>query len=195
MQSPEYDWRLPPEAAQAGKPWLVEVTDRMLVHVRAFFESIGRGIERFARWLARQLGGGGPEPVGGAPPRSLHWSIYLLTAAVLGAGAWLVWRARGRSPKAEPAADEPVTAVASMPRISRRRACPKSNGSSLPEQCLRDANYRLALRALYLANLAWLGQREFLTLQAARPIGSTKRSCVAAAAHFRKRAPCSPRIS
>ncbi len=35
-------------------------------------------------------------------------------------------------------------------------------------ECLRQENYRLALRAFYLANLAWLGQRGFIAIHAGK---------------------------
>ena len=38
----------------------------------------------------------------------------------------------------------------------------------LAEECLREENFRLALRALYLANLAWLGRCELLTIDAGK---------------------------
>ena len=34
----------------------------------------------------------------------------------------------------------------------------------LAESCEREGNFRFALRALYLANLAWLGRLEFIAI-------------------------------
>src|SRR6266536_513347 len=72
VKSPEYDWRLPPKPAQDSKPWLVEIVDRMIAHLRWFSDSIGRVIDRAIRWLLKQLGGNPPEPLPGAPPSGLH---------------------------------------------------------------------------------------------------------------------------
>src|SRR5689334_13079990 len=54
VQAPEYDWRLPPKPAAAGKTWLVETVDRMLAQVRSVSESISNAIARAIRWLVRQ---------------------------------------------------------------------------------------------------------------------------------------------
>jgi len=41
---------------------------------------------------------------------------------------------------------------------------PEAGWLEMAERCLRDNNLRLALRAFYLANLAWLGRQEFLSI-------------------------------
>jgi hypothetical protein len=38
----------------------------------------------------------------------------------------------------------------------------------LAESCLAEQNYRLALRAFYLACLSWLGRRQFLSIHAGK---------------------------
>jgi hypothetical protein len=171
MQSPEYDWRLPPvpRPKPADRPWLVEVTDRMIAHARGFLARIGDAIGRFVRWLVRQLTGGMPAPAGGAPPGGLHWSVGLITAIVLCAGAWFVWRwRRARRSKPEPASAEAVQAVSLDAEDLSPARLPEEQWLDLAARSLRDGDYRLALRALYLANLAWLGQREFLTLHSGK---------------------------
>jgi hypothetical protein len=45
---------------------------------------------------------------------------------------------------------------------------PEERWLELADECLREENFRLALRALYLANLAWLGWCEFLTIDAGK---------------------------
>ena len=45
---------------------------------------------------------------------------------------------------------------------------PEAGWLELAERCLAEGNLCLALRALYLANLAWLGRQEYLTIEAAR---------------------------
>jgi hypothetical protein len=41
---------------------------------------------------------------------------------------------------------------------------PEDQWIEMAEKCLREQNHRLALRAFYLANLAWLGRREFIAI-------------------------------
>jgi len=45
---------------------------------------------------------------------------------------------------------------------------PEEKWLELAGECLREQNYRLALRALYLANLAWLGRSEWIVLDAGK---------------------------
>jgi hypothetical protein len=41
---------------------------------------------------------------------------------------------------------------------------PEEEWIALAEDCARASDYRAALRALYLANLAWLGRREWISI-------------------------------
>jgi hypothetical protein len=168
-QSPEYDWRLPPKQVQPGKSWLVETVDRMLAQFRSLGESIGDVIDRFIRWLMQQFGGKPLEPRPGAPPAGLHGSVYLLIAVTLAAAAIFIWRAlRPRPATIEPTANLGAAAVQLDAEELSPDRLPEEQWIELAEQCLREENYRLALRALYLANLAWLGRREILTLHAGK---------------------------
>jgi len=169
VQSPEYDWRLPPKPAAAGKPWLVDMVDRMLAQLRSVTESIGRAIDRAVRWLMKQLGGKPPEPRPGAPPAGLHGGLYLLIALTLAAAGVFVWRAlRPRAGKPQPVAGDGAAAVPLDAEELSPDRLPEEQWISLAEQCLREEKFRLALRAFYLANLAWLGRRELLTLDSGK---------------------------
>jgi hypothetical protein len=170
MQAHEYDWRLPPEgAASGGKSWLVALTDRMIASSRAFFHSLGKALARFLQWLAEKLRGVVPDVQGGASPAAgLHWSIYVLTAIVVLGLAGLIWRYRRlRRVKAKPAADSLTPIRLDAEDLSPDRL-PEENWLTLADQCLREGNLRLALRALYLANLAWLGRREIIAIHAGK---------------------------
>jgi uncharacterized protein DUF4129 len=169
MRAPEYDWRLPPKPAESGKSWLVEMVDRVIAQFRSFGASISEAIDRAIRWLMKQLGGKMPEPAGGAPPRALHGGIYVAIAVTAAVVAILVWRAlRRRAAKPQPLATDSAAATPLDAEELSPDRLPEEQWISLAEQCLREENFRLALRALYLANLAWLGRREFLTLHAGK---------------------------
>jgi len=163
LQSPEYDWRNPPPDSGKGEPWIVTATDRVLEAVRSFLRAVGRLIGRFLRWVF-QSGGSASAP-GPAPAVSLPVSLYILSAAMLVVCGWLVMRFRAsRRP--------PETAMAGGPLAASPLDAEDVNPLDLPEQgwiemaesSLRQGNWRLAMRAFYLASLSWLGRREFITI-------------------------------
>ena len=163
MQSPEYNWRIPPPpTASSAVPWIVEATDRAIAAVRSALDWAGRMIDRLLRWIFGGLGLS-PMPLGGqAPSTALHWSVWALIGLALALAGWVVWRAfrlRRESPGRQPVL--PLCPYAWTTKTSTPTACPKRLAETA-ERCLADGDLRLALRAFYLANLAWLGRREFL---------------------------------
>ncbi|SPF49108.1 conserved membrane hypothetical protein [Candidatus Sulfopaludibacter sp. SbA4] len=163
MQAHEYDWRIPPTPPAATRtPWLVRMADHMIAGLKAVTHAAANALGRLLRWL---FGDRFPQPQPGAPPSSgLHGSVYLLLAAVILMAAWIAWRRR-RSRRVKPAIAaaslEPVRLDAEDLTPDR---LPEESWLDLAERCLREENLLLALRALYLANLAWLGRREFITI-------------------------------
>jgi hypothetical protein len=101
----------------------------------------------------------------GEPPSAgLHWSVYVLMGVVVLAAAWLVWRKlRARRAPPEIAAGAVAAIRLDAEDLSADRL-PEEKWNELAERSLREGNPRLALRAFYLASLAWLGRREFLAL-------------------------------
>lgn len=170
MQSHEYDWRLPPEpGASASKSWLVSITDRLIGSLKSVFSRIGEAFRRFIRWLVRKLQGMMPEPGEGAlPTTGMHWSMYGLLGVTAGALALLLWRYRKVRRKPVPAAADSSTAVQLDAEDLTADRLPEESWLELAERCLRDQDLRLALRAFYLANLAWLGHREFISINAGK---------------------------
>jgi hypothetical protein len=171
MQSPEYGWRIPPPVKQgaASKPWVVAVTDKVLDILNSGMKWIGKGIQAFFRWLGRQLGSQ-PEPQGGAAPVvALHWSIYLLIAAVTAGALWLAWRNQVfRRRKRQPTIHEGAAAIRLEEENVTADQLPEERWLELAGQYLREENYRLALRACYLANLAWLGRSGMISIHAGK---------------------------
>jgi hypothetical protein len=111
-----------------------------------------------------------PEPGEGAlPTAGMHRSMYvLLTAAGLALG-FLLWRYRkGRRRKPQPVMAEPLSTLQLEAEDLTADRLAESQWLELAERCLRDRELRLALRAFYLADLAWLGTREFITIHAGK---------------------------
>ncbi len=163
MQSAEYDWRLPPPAGAVAKPsWLVSFVDRVIKGIQAGFEQVGEWLKALFERLFRH---NTTVTVPGAPPSAgLHWSVYLLMGVAIAAAAWLVWRKlRAGRPAAEPAAGAAAAIRLDTEDLTADRL-PEEKWNVLAEESLREGNTRLALRAFYLASLAWLGRREMLAL-------------------------------
>jgi hypothetical protein len=170
MQSPEYNWRIPPPAtAASGVPWIVAATDRAIAAVRSALHWAGTMMDRLLRWIFGGLGLT-PMPRGGqAPAAALHWSVWALIGLALAMAGWVVWRARRlRRKKPGPAAGPSLSPVRLDEEGLTADRLPEAGWLEMAERCLTDGNLRLALRAFYLANLAWLGRREFLILNSGK---------------------------
>jgi hypothetical protein len=168
MQAPEYNWRIPPpESAGGSTPWIVTATERAIRAVRSAVQWAGKMIDRVLRWI---FGGPAlsPMPVGGQTPgAALHWSVWAMIAVAAGLAGWALSRAlagrkRGSTPGPAPAPVRLEDDTLTADRL------PEDAWLAMAERCLAEGNVRLALRAFYLANLAWLGREGLLTIQAGR---------------------------
>ena len=163
----EYDWRLPPPPNMVrDTPWIVVVTDRILASFQRFTDAAGRLLERFFSWIFDRQGDAA-RPAGGAPPvHGLHLAVYVLIAVVALGGIWLALRTlRLRRAKTEEAvAGEGVASVRLDAEDLTADRLPEERWLELAERALLEQNPRLALRALYLASLAWLGRVELIRI-------------------------------
>jgi hypothetical protein len=170
MQAPEYDWRLPAAPAAASTPWLSAMFDRVFSAVRRSVDAALNALGRFLRWIFQRLfpSRTGGEP--GAPPGAgLDWTVVALIVLVVAAGALFAWdRSRSQQSRIEIVQPHSLEAVRlDAPDLSPA-LFPENRWLELAEGCMAEQNYRLALRAFYLACLAWLGHRRFLTIHAAK---------------------------
>lgn len=167
MQAPVYAWRIPASAARnsGATPWIVTVTDRMINALRNGLKELGRLIMKVIDWIFDRLGVQ-PSQEGGAPPVfGLHWSLYVIIGIIVLVLVWAIYRKRlfqRRRTEAVPAAAIPLVRLEEEGLSADR--LPEDSWLELAAQCLRDEQYRLALRALFLANLAWLGSAGFLAI-------------------------------
>ena len=169
-QSHEYDWRLPADRASSSKneSWIVDATDRAIASLERAGRSLRRAFADFFKWLLRQFGAV-PEPASGAPPvTALHWSVYLLIGLLMAAALWLAWqKRRARHAKAAPGSAPSVAAPLGRDDLSPDRL-PEEQWLEMAARCLGEQNFRLALRAYYLANLAWLGRTQWVAIHAGK---------------------------
>jgi hypothetical protein len=171
MQSPEYNWRIPPPPISASEtPWIILATDRAIAAVQSAMRWVGDKIDRLLRWIFGELGLS-PMPLGGqAPGTPHHWSVWLLLSLAAAMAGWVLWRTlssrrrEGGGITARPSA----TAVRLDDEDLTADRLPEAVWLELAERCLRDGDLRLALRAFYLSHLAWLGREKFLTIDAGK---------------------------
>jgi hypothetical protein len=88
----------------------------------------------------------------------LHWSVYAIIAALLALVAVIVWRLRRAKTKPARTLAAGGVAISLQDENLLADRLPEEEWIALAESCAREADYRAALRALYLANLAWLGR-------------------------------------
>jgi len=173
LNNPEYTWRLPREQAPPSdgeKSWLGRFADSIVNTVQGWWQPVKRLLKRardwFVEWLRKRA-----LQKGDRPDASPHWqeTLYLLlwgltalVAAVLGVFIWRVWKRRQQRTVIEA---EPVAAaidVADENVVANQ--LPSDGWLAKAQELMEAGELRLALRALYLASLAELGQRELILI-------------------------------
>lgn len=170
MQSPEYSWRIrPPSAPRSDASWIIQATDRAIAALVSAVTWLWDTFLKVLKWIFGGLGIN-PMPLGGtAPTAALHWSIWLLLGVAVALAGLVVWRAlvlrRNRAKKPAAAPRTPIRLDEEGLTADR---LPEEGWLEMAEQCMAEGNLRLALRAFYLANLAWLGRQEFISIHPGR---------------------------
>lgn len=165
----KYTWRLPRtknDAADQAKP---------SGFLSRFFESVGNflrdGAEAVGKWIGRMLQKiFGRLPAPGSPDfgwvltkQMLLFGLLALVASALALLAIRFWRRRRHQPEI-PIAE----AVQAMPDLTDENVAadqlPEDGWSKLARELLAGGEFRLALRAFYLASLAHLAERNLISL-------------------------------
>ncbi len=158
LQQREYAWRTSrremPEAGQQSG-WAASVWKWIV-------EKVQNARETIRDWLNKrrnlEAGGGGWS---GFPAQGL---VYLLIAALVVIGVWVLWSHL----KQQPAKTIEAQPLPSLPDLESEDVAadqlPEDGWLDLMRKSLAEGQRRLALRAAYLASLAHLGHRELLTI-------------------------------
>ncbi len=181
LDRPEYTWRgdreLSPEEPEDPresrlKRWLRRqgraFSQFFERNAGAFFQSLGRLIQRlFGAWNTPNLPTGNSQLdwLGG-----LKGVLYLLLAGGIGALLWILlrrWRSQPRTPTA-PSAAPPVAIPDLTAETVSADLLPEDEWLRLAAELAGRAEWRLALRAVYLASLAHLAHRELVRLAPAK---------------------------
>jgi hypothetical protein len=157
----EFTWRSPPSASE-------EPQGRWTSWVRSVADAISRGvnwiIDRIADWFRPEKENEGE--AGTASPRRLI-EIWTAVVAVLLIIAVVVYFFRRRG-AAVVAVEAPATATAATNLADESLTAdrlPESSWLKLAEESIAKGEYRLALRALYLAALNHMSYREFISIR------------------------------
>lgn len=168
LEDPQFAWRLPREEGED-----LGILERFFRDtweaLDAGFQPIAQWIADFVRWLSTLFDPADPDsppPAFNLGDLALPLTIAILAVAVLVilAAAVVVWM---RSRRMTPVEAEAV-AVARVPDLQSEELVadelPEEEWLRLAREKAAEGEYRLAIRALYLAGLAHLGERELVSL-------------------------------
>jgi hypothetical protein len=171
LQSPEYAWRLPrtPHLDDRNGNWFLRNTLYLLQATDRGVKQVGRWIDDFAQWLRDRFGKRLPqlpeESKAHAPATQLRVTIILLLAIISGVAVYLLWRllaAKRPQPSAAPIAEAASIDLAADDVQADQQ--PPDEWLAMAQACLSRQDYRLAMRALYLAGLSALAGEKLISL-------------------------------
>ena len=169
----EFAWRMPRETVQQGEQEAkgpLEAAIKWLLDVLAQgVRILGKWITQLFEWLENLLPQPDKKPASTnknwiTPVRAVLILLLLLFLAVLTFVFFRIWRRR-RTDTIEAA----VAGVASLPDLSDESTSadelPANRWLLLAEELTAKGELRLAMRALYLATLAYLAEHEMITIE------------------------------
>jgi Domain of unknown function (DUF4129) len=172
IHRPEFTWRLPrpPRPPENNPNWFIRATQAFLDATVRGARQVGRWIDQFVTWLGDKLksmlpGFGGNHP--GPDSRMLRALLYSLLVAVAVLLGWLLWRTvrSGKRTRALVATAVAAPAVELNEADLEAGHQPLDQWLQLARDCMARQELRLALRALYLASLAYLAERSLISIQ------------------------------
>lgn len=175
LASPEFAWRMPREPAEASAetPALFQkFTGAVGAALKKCVAPLKKLAKKLIRWFEKYLETRQPaseKPALTTWKNAFEWTLYLL-CALLAVAALLVMRRAWNRRRSAPRIDaEPVRAVPDL-RSEQVTAdqLPEDRWIALAEELAGQGEFRLSLRALYLAGLAHLGARELVTIARAK---------------------------
>jgi hypothetical protein len=177
LSAREYQWRLPPMPpvdAAAGESGLVTAFKNAVKTVRDAVREIDRMVSEAGGALRRLLGGGAPGgsssdagAAGGFQASALRGVLYLLGGgglAVLLVGGWWKWRNRHRPPVPAAVAGPPGATVSLADEATLASALPEDEWLRMAQVQRDGGDLRLAVRAVFLATLASLGEQRLIDI-------------------------------
>ena len=164
LASPQYGWNNQHEDTQQKESWFVRFTDALGARLSKVRTAIGRAIDRVVDWFRKMFDAPAPQNQGPPARGAIRGELYLALILVLLAAAFLIWRGRaalGRQHIAVPVG--PVTISLAADTVTADQL-PEEGWYLLADECFSKAQFRLGLRALYLANLAGMAHERWIAI-------------------------------
>src|ERR1700690_764764 len=161
-----------PRAAPANRPFesgILKFTEKAAACLRSGWRWVEREARRLIDWLRDLLGSASAadQKPGAAPSGLLRVSLWLLALLAAGAAVALFLRSRSRRARAPVvAAGVPVVDLNDESLVASQ--LPEETWLALAEEWIGKRDLRMALRALYLGTLAYLGHAGLLTIHACK---------------------------
>jgi hypothetical protein len=166
LKEKPYQWREPlpnPDEQNAFVRW----TDNLLRSLKQSFEAVKRGWAEFVDWLRNAMGSRPARKSNTAPPiaslRAISWLVIVALAGALVALLFRskLFRVRPGSAPALPAG--PVAIDLADPSVLASQL-PENEWIAMARDFTARGDFRMALRAYFLASLAFLASRELLAI-------------------------------
>lgn len=173
MNRPEFTWRMPRERLKKESPEklgpVAQLMDWILGGLKTGVKAIGRWMGKINDWLEKHM------PKRDRPKESsgldwlswmptLFWVLLATLIVVLAIFFWRTWQRRRIRPIA--AAEE--STPSSIPDLTddqiKADELPADRWLTLAREFIEKGDFRLALRALFLATLAHLATQEVITI-------------------------------
>jgi hypothetical protein len=130
-------------------------------------DTVSSWFSNFRRWLSRitvKTRVDSPEPAGRLVSGNVRWLLYALAGLVLVAAVVFMWRSQLKS-------DGPIvvsSAAVQSPDLNRENVLasdlPEEEWLRMARELLNQGDLRLAIRAMYLSNLSYLGSQRFIQI-------------------------------
>jgi hypothetical protein len=168
----EYAWRLPREKPNSEPEGLLASFMKGVTNtIKSWYRTLGRWWEKFVNWLRKIL----RDPINPDPGRerssldrmrSLRILIYVLLVLMTGTLLILFWRMRQRrrNRRVEVAGQAiPLTPDPTDEQVAADQL-PEDGWLRLAREAMAQGDLRRALRALYLASLAYLAEQQLIAI-------------------------------
>ncbi len=170
LQRREYSWRAPRPKAPEKTGWLDKLLNEIREWVNSWRREMDAVLRKFFRWLRDLFGNDRPRDVSlgsrdgwMTATQALMFVLLATVVCVIVLFAWRVWQRHRRAPPPQQAKP-----VASTPDLEDENVMadelPVDGWLAQARELMAQGNFRLALRALYLASLAQLARQELLVL-------------------------------
>jgi len=168
ISKPEYQWRLPrvPGTEIGDKGMIGKFIARTIEYIARFFRWLGSLYFRLIDWIRRHWRFQPPTEEGGPAGKGEFRFILILSGIVLLVLVFFLWRA-WKSRKNRPSAIQAVP-VAAVPDLRSEDVVadqlPEDEWLTLARKLFEEGDIRLALRALFMGSLVFLGHRQWISI-------------------------------